>query len=128
VIFKRLDTLEDAGGIRILRSKHQIRRVGDQLHNCVGSENFGHRAEMGSILLAVVDDPRERPVALGLYILSESHDNLGRYRNHQAMSGWHEVKGASNTLPPREVLEQFDAYLPRLKSWHASQLSEDSQF
>ena len=106
VIFEHLDKLQDADGIRVLRSKHQIRDVGDRLRNCVVHKRYGEDVASGKTILAALDNSDGRPVA------------LGRYDLHNRRRLWTEIRGPMNQSPSKDVLERFDAYLPSLKTWH----------
>ena len=106
VRFSHLDAVEDPpadgdASLRVLRSSHEIERVGKELRNCAGS--YARRVRSGSYAL----------VALFKGDKVEALAGYARGRN-----SWdHRPVASCNRNASKEVKARFDTFLPTLCEW-----------
>ena len=109
VRFSHLDAVEDPpadgdASLRVLRSSHEIERVGKELHNCAGS--YARRVRSGNYAL----------VALFKGDKVEALAGYARGRN-----SWDHMPVAScNLNASKEFKARFDTFLPTLREWSNS--------
>ena len=84
--------------LRVLRSSHQVSRVGKQLHNCAGS--YINRVKGGYVLVAAFEG--EKPTALAGW-----DPRRGRQWDHRPVV-------TNNRNADAGVRAKFDAFLPAL--------------
>ena len=104
--FTHLDAIKDPpadgdASLRVLRSSHEIERVGKELRNCAGS--YGDRVRRGSYaLVALFKGDKVKALA--------GYARGGRSWNHKAV-------GSCNRNASKEVKARFDTFLPTLCEW-----------
>ena len=107
--FTHLDAIKDPpadgdASLRVLRSSHEIERVGKELHNCAGS--YARRVRSGNYAL----------VALFKGDKVEALAGYARGRN-----SWDHMPVAScNRNASKEFKARFDTFLPTLREWSNS--------
>ena len=104
--FSHLDAVEDPpvdgdASLRVLRSSHEIERVGKELRNCAGS--YAGEVRSGNYALVALFKG-DKVEALAGYALG------GRSWDHRAV-------GSCNRDASEEVRARFDTFLPTLREW-----------
>ena len=103
VRFTHLDAVKDPpadgdASLRVLRSSHELDRVGKELRNCAGS--YGRRVDYALVALYKGD----KVEALAGYARG------GRSWDHRPVA-------KCNRNASEEVLARFDTFLPTLREW-----------
>lgn len=106
VRFTHLDAVKDPpadgdASLRVLRSSHELDRVGEKLRNCAGS--YGRRASSGNYALVALYKG-DKVEALAGYARG------GRSWDHRPVA-------KCNRNASEEVLARFDTFLPTLREW-----------
>ena len=106
VRFTHLDAVKDPpadgdASLRVLRSSHELDRVGEKLRNCAGS--YGFRVSSGNYALVALYKG-DKVEALAGYARG------GRSWDHRPVA-------KCNRNASEEVLARFDTFLPTLREW-----------
>ena len=117
VRFPHLDAVKDPpvdgdASLRVLRSSHEIERVGKELRNCAGM--YADRVRSGNYALVALFKG-DKVKALAGYALG------GTSWDHRAV-------GSGNRNASKEVKARFDTFLPTLREWSNSGRTHDLKY